>query len=454
MTRMTRLYKILKVVSAALFALAFAACEPDFDFNTEFEHGNMPGNGGPVGDRRPNEEIRNVLVLYSAGYNSISSYLKEDIEDLKKGWLPKNGRCENVMLVYSHQPVSGGNYSAGNPPVLMRLWEGQDGKAAVDTLVIYDEAVRSASAAQLNEVLTYVRDEFPAKSYGMVFSSHATGYLPAGYYTNPYKYVYGDNVLLGLSSAYRDRFVPYVAPVYDPGHPAVKSIGQDHVIESGASRSYEIELQDFADAIPMYFDYILFDACLMGGVEVAYELKEKCGYVGFSQTEVLAEGFDYTMLATHLLKNGSPDPLQVCMDYFNQYDIQTGIYRSATISMVDCSAMDALASACKELFEKYRGSVSALDPDDVQRYFRADYHWFYDLQDILSKAGVSEGEMAVLEDALDKCIVYKASTPDFMGSFRIRTYSGLSMYLPCDGSSELDKYYRTLQWNIDTGLVE
>jgi hypothetical protein len=41
-----------------------------------------------------------------------------------------------------------------------------------------------------------------------------------------------------------------------------------------------------------------------------------------------------------------------------------------------------------------------------------------------------------------------------MGSFKIITYSGLSMYLPNCGTYELNRYYRTLQWNKDTSLVE
>jgi hypothetical protein len=191
----------------------------------------------------------------------------------------------------------------------------------------------------------------------------------------------------------------------------------------------------------------------MGGVEVAYELKGKCGTVGFSQTEVLAEGFDYKTLTEHLLGSESPDPQAVCEDYFLQYDIQSGVYRSATISMVDCSKMEPLADICRTLFEKYKSNITVLNPDEIQRYYRYDYHWFYDLKDIIIHAGATEEELKNLQDALDECIVYKACTPEFMGSFAIDIYSGLSMYLPCNGSVELDKYYKTLQWNIDTKLV-
>ena len=48
----------------------------------------------------------------------------------------------------------------------------------------------------------------------------------------------------------------------------------------------------------------------------------------------------------------------------------------------------------------------------------------------------------------------KAATPSILGLFDINVFSGLSMYLPCDGSANLDNFYKTLAWNAATGLVE
>jgi hypothetical protein len=122
--------------------------------------------------------------------------------------------------------------------------------------------------------------------------------------------------------------------------------------------------------------------------------------------------------------------------------------------MIDCTRMEPLASACREMFSKYREQIAALRASSVQRYYRGDYHWFFDLYDIIARSGASSEELKQLQAALDECVVYKATTPGFMGSFKIITYSGLSMYLPNCGTYELNRYYRTLQWNKDTSLVE
>lgn len=437
-------------------ALTLAACEPSFDFHSDFYHDGVSSDRGDgYGGREVREESRNVLLLYSAGFNSLSGYLEEDVRDLLSGELPSQGRVKDVLLVYSHLPVKKGAYAIPSSPVLTRVYKDIYGNVATDTLVVYPSSTYSSSAGQLNEVLTYVRDNFPAKTYGMIFSSHATGYLPAGYYTSPDSYVYAPaSSTLGTERGRAPRGVPYVEPEHDPALPMVKSVGQDQVGGYGAYLSYEIQIEDFARALPMYMDYILFDACLMGGVEVAYELKDRCGLVGFSQTEVLAEGFDYRSIPDYLLSGQEPDPESVCRDYFEQYDVQSGIYRSATISLVDCRRLEPLAAICADLFEKYRRDIRNLSPFNVQRYYRYDYHWFYDLVDILVEAGADPADVEALENAVDDCMIYRAATPEFMGAFDIDSYSGFSMYLPCHGNSELDKYYRTLKWNIATGLVE
>lgn len=60
------------------------------------EGGSATKTGGDT------EEIRNVMILYSAGFNSLASYLDENIEDLQKGDIPayRTGYGD-VLLVYS-----------------------------------------------------------------------------------------------------------------------------------------------------------------------------------------------------------------------------------------------------------------------------------------------------------------------------------------------------------------
>ena len=103
-----------------------------------------------------------------------------------------------------------------------------------------------------------------------------------------------------------------------------------------------------------------------------------------------------------------------------------------------------------------------MDEKEVQYYHRTHYSVnyfrdFFDLEDILVHAGITAGEKAALENALDACILYKDATPSFMlnwGGFNIHAYCGLSMHLPNSRTAGLNEFYKTLDWNIATGLVK
>lgn len=439
--KMTEIKILTRIAAAMAIAAAMTGCE-----------WLRPDNGCKV-----DEENRKVMLLYSAGHNSLRSYLLDDIKDLRQGWLPGDDCNDDILLVYTHTPVKNGSYDTPSAPYLIRLYQDSEGTAISDTLIRYEAGTISSSSAQINNVLSYVKESFTSGSYGMIFSSHATGYLPAGFYKDPDSYSFSSVKGMMMKSARKPGIpvpVPYIEPDHDPSLPMVKSIGEDRVGAGSSQLSYEMDLTDFAEAIPMKLDYLLFDACLMGGIEVAYELRGKVGKLGFSQAEVLAEGLDYKTLTSRLLQNEIPDPESVCDDYFAQYDSDTGVYRSATISLIDCDNLDPLAEVCRNLFSTYREAIASVDHRNVQRFFRYDKHWFYDLESILKEAGISQNELDGLHSALDQCVIYKGHTPEFMNEFDIHTFSGFSMYLPSNGHPELEKFYKTLQWNKATGLVE
>lgn len=406
-------------------------------------------------DPQPEDDTwSKVMILYSAGFNSLSEALKSDIEDLKSGYLPGE-KDRRALIIVGHHTKVGSIYQNATSPQIIRLYKDKKNRPVMDTLKTYSKTDLLSVPSVMEDALTYVRDNFKSEHYGLILSSHGTGWLPEGYYADPESSTvwWAPRRDAVSRRMFQGGGVPYVEEVL-PG-PAVKSFGQEIVKASSSSQSisYEMDIRDLAGSIPMHLDYLMFDVCLMGGVEVAYELKDVCDRICFSQTEVLDEGFDYENITMRLLAPKTADPGAVCKDFYDYYMAQSGEYRSATISMIDCSGLDALASACKDIFAAHRTELAALKPSAVQGYFRFRKHWFYDLEDILVKAGMTSSESARLQQALSSCVVYKAHTPQFFGA-DIKTHCGLSMYLPCDGSDKLDSYYRSLAWNRAAGLVE
>lgn len=408
--------------------------------------------------RHEPEEVKpdNVLLIYACGYNSLANDIKSNIKALENGYIPdeKSGR---ILLLAEHLTKNGMNYSTPTEPHLIRYYK-QKGIIIKDTLKTYPSTSQLASAEDMGMILADVKKLFNANHYGMIFSSHATGWLPKGYYSNKNENIWLSAPGPGKSSAKKDipaGAVPFHEYDQLPG-PRVRSIGASNTTDL----TYEIEIADFAQTISkvMKMDYVIIDACLSGGVEVAYELKDACDKLVFSPTEELAEGMDYATLGGCLLEQNTPDLVGLARKYYNQYEAKGNMdERSATITVIDCNKLSGLADVCAGLFSKYREQIANVDADNVQQYFRQNKHWFYDLEDILVKAGISDAEKAELEKALDECIEYKAHTEFFLqhfGGFKIENYCGLSMYLPNKGDEYLDGFYKTLKWNIVTGLVD
>lgn len=411
------------ITALLVLLLAVCSCFKDLDFDSGFPGEDKGGRTLP--DRAYSEPSRRVMIMVSAGFNSLSNYLSQDLLDLEEGYLPQGtSYSTDMVLVLSRLPKDYGDYSVECPPVLYRLYKDRENAVHRDTLMIWADDTPLCKKETLQEALSFIQRKFPAKGYGMVFSSHGSGWLPEGYYSNPDKYE------KSKGSGYR-------------------SIGQDIVGTDGV----ELELKELADAIPMHLDYLLLDACLSGCVEVAWQFKDKTDMIGFSPTEVLADGFDYLNITRRLLAS-VPDPVDVCREYFEYYDSQSGSSRSATITAVDTRQLEPLAEVCRTLFEKYRSAILALDGNSVQEYFRYDRHYFYDLRDILVQAGISWMEQAQLNAALDACLLYHAATPYFL-SIRLSRVCGLSMYLPSMGTDYLNSFYRNqISWNEATQLVK
>lgn len=438
---MNILTSIARTAAAALIVLSAVACDK----------GNT---------KEPVNENRRVLLFYECGFNNLGSYMKKNMDDVTKGFVPK--KSGDVIIVYSR--LSNNNYDY--TPVkscIRRIYSTSKGAVVSDTLTVFGKDVIAASPSTMEKVLNYVKEEFPAKGYGMVFSSHGSGWLPAGYFSSPSKFeqAHKNEIQMSGQSAVNVRQAGATRlPVpsgdladTDPYYGMTRSIGQDFIKDS--YYGHEMGIREFASGIPYHLDYILFDMCYTAGVEVAYGLRDKADYLGLSPAEVMGDGmFDYTKLTTFMLGGNEPDYEGLFKDSFDMYDKQTGTYRSATVNVIRTSGVENLAAVCSDLIKEYSDTLSNVPAKNIQGYYRNNRHYFYDLADIFAKCGATEAELDRLDKAIDQCVIYKNATPMFMNQFSISTYSGFSMYLPCAGSELLDTYYKKEAWNDAVGLVK
>ncbi|MBQ1693683.1 MAG: hypothetical protein II019_05450, partial [Bacteroidales bacterium] len=124
-----------------------------------------------------------VMILYSAGCNELSGSLEKNVQELKVGFIPDK-KDKRALVVISHRSFGYKTYRPNTNSYVIRLYKGKNGIVS-DTLKTIEAGKFLTQPSVMRETLEYVKNSFKSEHYGMVFSSHATGWLPEGYYSAP-----------------------------------------------------------------------------------------------------------------------------------------------------------------------------------------------------------------------------------------------------------------------------
>lgn len=347
----------------------------------------------------PHVSGRTVLVWLAAD-NDLYPEVTHKLSALAEGFMNASpSDCR--LLVYADR--------RGHYPQLMEIMS--DGSQRV--LETYP-AQNSASPDTFSRLLTHMLEIAPARHYGLIVFSHATGWLPQGALENP-----------ALEAKTQSR------TVFD---------------DNGA----QMTLAELADALPadVRFDYIVFENCFMGGAEVAYALRDKTDRLLASCAEIISPGFQeiYSSSFSKLVAS-SPDLEGFAADYYNYRNAKAGNHRSATVSVINTSGMPRLASLAAEII---RGSTP-LDEEKLQtmqRFNRHDYTLFFDLEEYLCE--LAPERAAEIRSAISGAVEYAAATADFMPGYdhgiHIARHCGLTVYIPQSRFTALNAAYRETDW--------
>lgn len=392
---MKRITRVFGFVAALLMLLSLASCH-----------------------EKPRREVTSVLI-YLAGNNSLEGYGPDCLRQIKSGYIPEDKADADILLVYYHTP--------GDVPTLKKISKTSSGVIKELVLCSYPAGQKSSTAATLAQVIRDAEAVCPADHHNLVMWSHSTGFLPTGYYDHLW---YGDSELTKTASGRMGE---------------KRTFGRDY------NSSVEIEIPDLAAALPFKYDVILFDSCLMGEVEVAYELREKCDLLVVSPTEIMAQGFPYYIMMEELLNNPDKEAAAtaIATEYYDYYNAQHG---GGTVTVMRTSGLISLAQITARIISNHREEISGINRRTLQYFDRCSVHWSYDLDDIISRVA-NASEYSAFRSALEASTVYKAATPTFL-SIQINKYSGYSMYLPYPEYKFLNSFYKTLAWNKVVGLVE
>ena len=343
----------------------------------------------------PDGTSRTVLV-YMVATNSLSDNAADDIEEMMQGMAAVDGKDCHLLVYVTNYDIE---------PTLYEI-SSSNGRSLMTPIKTYSANVSSVTIDRMSEVIADARTLAPAESYGLILWSHATGWVRT------------------LESASKLSGQTVVNPA-------------DFADDNGQQMS----ITDLAEAIPDgVFNFIYADACYMGSIEIACQLRDKADYYIASPTETLSLGMPYDENIPCFFEE-TPDLVGACQ---NMYDYYASRASYATIALIDCSMLEQVADLCQQIHATT--NVESVDTDQLQCYNRASRRTYFDFLQYTSLLA-SEQQATELYQLTSQLVPYKAATSKFMSiDIDPDNYSGLSTYVLGTASIANEQYYTTLDW--------
>ena len=364
------------------------------------------------------EDLRTVLV-YIAADNSLTSFAADDIAEMVSGFAAVDADKNNLLVYVDTQ---------SEKPFLYQITK--DSKGAVVKKVLHEyQQQNSVYPTVMAEVYNRAFSAFPAKSYGLVLWSHGDGWLPSP-----------SNISASKAST--------------------RWFGQD-----GTSYMDISSLNTALNSAP-HFDFILFDACFMQSVEVAYELKDRADYFIGAPNEIPGPGAYYTELVPAMFSQANNLASTVAQGYYDYYAGKyTGQLGSnanwtmgVTVSVLKSSEVQALAAATAAILPKYITNGSAINVSSIYSYDPRSTYYYYDLKGLVQSLTSSDDQtlFSAWSDAFELAVPLHLTTDKTYSSFvygmiSMAGSSGLSAYIPRSSYVSLNTFYHTYAWYSAAG---
>ena len=369
----------------------------------------------PDGPDVPVTPVGQTVFMFFPWSNSLLSDFRRTVEDMQTVVAQRSMKGERIMVFMA---------TSEREAVLFELKK-QNGRCLTDTLRRYSDrpfTSRQWLTSLFSEVMTLA----PASRYGMVVGCHGLAWVPVQGQRNARKRLGSQERIDEEDNLYKEERIDKEGEPNDLMHFEVQGPVTTRFI-GGTYPETQIETTDLADAMAdagFHTEYILFDACYMSSVEVAYELKDVTHYLIASPTEVLSYGFPYITMGKHLL--GTPNYKGIVdsfISFYSSYNLPYG-----TVAVTDCTQLDALAAIAQQI---NAADAEQLVPNGVQIMDGYSPTLFYDLGHLMSLKDAGTVLTAAFAEQIEKTVPYKGHTGQYFTALKdepvdIKHYSGLN----------------------------
>lgn len=362
-----------------------------------------------------------TVMVYMAADNDLEQYAIEDMNEMETV-----GSTSSVSVVTQTDRSPGYDTSNGNWNGTRRYYITKD----TDRSIVHSQMLADlgnldmAAPSTLTNFVNWATQNYPAERYLLVLWDHGRGWWTRTY---------------ALQSVRRQ----------------VKAIFIDD------SSANEMSLAGLTQALEQSprTDVILFDACLMGMIEVAYSIRNCADVMVASEENIPVYGQEYGSLLSDITSNpdiSSADLGRAMVDdYINSY---AGQYAGTfTLSAVNLLLLDDLVSATDQLAGEIIANMSEVRTgvesaqSDAQRYDHdsGEYRYYKDLYDFARLVDGNVGNPAVRSAAqnvmsrVDDAVIYQRHYGTQVSASR-----GVAIYLP--NSGEMLSMYDNLDFSAAT----
>jgi hypothetical protein len=352
-------------------------------------------------DNRTPLPARTVIVYMIADNNLDNSALK-DINEMEAGWQDDlNGN----LLVYVDRATG----ATPAHPVVYKIVPDTTDNIVSPIVKVYQER-NSADADNMHQVLSDIISDFQAQSYGLILWSHGTAWLPEGATMNS---------------------------------ESLRAFGKDS--------DREMNIFDLKKAFPYHFDFIIFDACYMGSVEVVYELRNCTDFILSSATEILSGGYPYRE-TVRLLFDKLPDYSKIAETFFQFYASQSDMMQSVSVSVTRTDQLPCLATAVRQIMED-AAQIQTINYTSLQQLTTSENNTLFDLEQFVLQLSIDTYFLHEFKKILPDAIIYKACTKTISDNLHINTFSGLSIFIPTTNNTQYHEFYKKLDWYKDCSYI-
>lgn len=392
----------------------------------------------PDGPDAPVTPVGQTVFMFFPWSNSLLSDFRRTVEDMQTVVAQRSMKDERVMVFMA---------TSEREAVLFELKK-QNGRCLTDTLRRYSDrpfTSRQWLTSLFSEVMTLA----PASRYGMVVGCHGLAWVPVQGQRNALKRLGSQEKIDEEDNLYMEERIDEEDNLYKEEKIDKEELYKEERIDKegepndlmhfevqgpvttrfigGTYPETQIETTDLADAMAdagLHTEYILFDACYMSSVEVAYELKDVTHYLIASPTEVISYGFPYITMGKHLL--GTPNYKGIADSFISFYSSYYQPY--GTVAVTDCTQLDALAAIAQQI---NAADAEQIAPNGVQIMDGYSPTLFYDLGHLMSLKNAGTVLTTAFAEQLEKTVPYKGHTDQYFTALKdapvdIKHYSGLN----------------------------